>query len=195
MKENWPPFNPDHSYVVIAEKPRVEKKFRYCQVALWGGFMDILQNPFCNLPGIKDIANILPKDLLGASILNPADLPLPLEGVTGALKDNLKLPVKLPTDKLIKPLPIGGGLLGGDDKKKPSPPIGGGLLGGGDQKKPSPPIGGGLLGGGENKSGGNKNSGGLLPGGGLFGKGTESPKPKQSSTTTKKTSLVSDIFG
>lgn len=134
--------------------------------------MDNLQNPICKLPGIKDIVNIIPKNLLGASILNPTDLPIVFEDIAEKLKLPVGLP-KLPTD----------GILGGGDKPKLPTDV---LLGGGDKKGP---IGQGILPIGDNQSGGNQGSGGLLSGGGLFGPGNNSGKSKQSPSTTRGPSL------
>lgn len=63
-KDEWPPYRNENSYAVISHQPRIEKKFRYCQVALWGGLVKKLTDPFCNFPGIDSVLKLLPHNLL-----------------------------------------------------------------------------------------------------------------------------------
>lgn len=71
MGDEWPSFtsSKQSDYVVLDENTRIEKKFRFCEMGLWGGVPDILQSSYCNLPGITDILGTVP-DLLKNGVLS-----------------------------------------------------------------------------------------------------------------------------
>lgn len=64
LEDKWPSFTSTKKseYVILDERPRIEQKFRYCQMGLWGGMADVLQSPFCQktLPGISDVLQTVP---------------------------------------------------------------------------------------------------------------------------------------
>ncbi|XP_065212693.1 carboxylesterase 5A isoform X2 [Planococcus citri] len=130
LKTDWPQFANENSYVIISPQPQISKRFRYCELALWGGFVDRFQDPTCKFPGIDNILKSIPNlnDLLKNNLL--ADQNLNLANIQNALKSVVTTPPLLGGNN--------GGLLGG-----PKPGGGGGLLGGGSKQG-----GGGLLGGG-----------------------------------------------
>lgn len=70
MGDEWPSFTSakQSDYVILDENSRVENKFRFCEMGLWGGIPDILQSSYCNLPGISDILKTVP-DLLNQGVL------------------------------------------------------------------------------------------------------------------------------
>ncbi len=175
LKDDWPAFTKDNSYAVISDTPRYEKKFRFCQVALWGGLVDALKDPFCNLPGINDILNILPKDLLtGGGILNPADVSKKLVQTVLPGKLIPKIPGLSGDGKGNTPLPGFGGLLGngGDKKSDGKHDLTGGLLGGSFTKTNS------------ESSGEKKNDGKTGLTGGLLGSLTNGGSESKQTTKT-----------
>lgn len=70
LGDEWPSFtsSKQSDYVVLDENSRIENKFRFCEMGLWGGVPDILQSTYCNLPGISDILKTVP-DLLQNGVL------------------------------------------------------------------------------------------------------------------------------
>ncbi|CAI6351248.1 unnamed protein product [Macrosiphum euphorbiae] len=70
LGDEWPSFtsSKQSDYVVLSENSRIENKFRFCEMGLWGGVPDILQSTYCNLPGISDILKTVP-DLLQNGVL------------------------------------------------------------------------------------------------------------------------------
>ncbi|XP_060869030.1 fatty acyl-CoA hydrolase precursor, medium chain isoform X2 [Metopolophium dirhodum] len=70
LGDEWPSFtsSKQSDYVVLGENSRIENKFRFCEMGLWGGVPDILQSTYCNLPGISDILKTVP-DLLQNGVL------------------------------------------------------------------------------------------------------------------------------
>lgn len=89
MNQEWPQFQDENSYVAISPQPKVGKRFRYCQLALWGGFIDKLMDKFCNFPQINSILQTIPNvdKLLQNNLLGNTNLKL--------LSDlNLNLPTK-----------------------------------------------------------------------------------------------------
>lgn len=125
MGDEWPSFtsSKQSDYVVLDENSRIEKKFRFCEMGLWGGVPDILQSSYCNLPGISDILGTVPdllqngvlsdvtegtKTLLGNPLTIIHNQNALLGGITGALvpKPENKNPI-LNTHR-----PLLGGLIG-----------------------------------------------------------------------------------
>lgn len=94
LKDEWPSFtsSKQSDYVVLDENSRIENKFRFCEMGLWGGVPDILQSSFCNLPGINDILSTVP-DLLNNGVLGDVTentvniLGNPINAVGGLLKN------------------------------------------------------------------------------------------------------------
>jgi len=70
LGDEWPSFtsSKQSDYVVLDENSRIENKFRFCEMGLWGGIPEILQSSFCNLPGITEILKTVP-DLLNNGLL------------------------------------------------------------------------------------------------------------------------------
>ncbi|XP_050433145.1 carboxylesterase 4A [Adelges cooleyi] len=70
LDDEWPSFTSAKrsDYVILSENSRIEKKFRFCEMGLWGGLPDILQSSYCNFPGISDILKTVP-DLLKEGVL------------------------------------------------------------------------------------------------------------------------------
>lgn len=91
MGDEWPSFtsSKQSDYVVLDENSRIENKFRFCEMGLWGGVPDILQSTYCNLPGISDILKTVP-DLLQNSVLGDVT-----EGTVNLLVNN-------PIEELLK---------------------------------------------------------------------------------------------
>lgn len=107
LGDEWPSFtsSKQSDYVVLDENSRIENKFRFCEMGLWGGVPDILQSTYCNLPGISDILKTVP-DLLQNGVLGDVT-----EGTVNLLSLNT-------IDGLIKN-GNGNGLLGTLGVKKP----------------------------------------------------------------------------
>lgn len=101
MGDEWPSFtsSKQSDYVILDENSRIENKFRFCEMGLWGGIPDILQSSFCNFPGISNILNTVP-DLLTNGVLG---------NVTEGTVNILGNPIKALE-----------GLLGKKENKKPS---------------------------------------------------------------------------
>lgn len=118
MGDEWPSFtsSKQSDYVILDENSRIENKFRFCEMGLWGGVPDILQSSFCNLPGISNILNTVP-DLLNNGVLGDVT-----EGTVNLLGN---------------PIKALEGLIGKKENKKPGtsgtstwkPPLLGGILG------------------------------------------------------------------
>lgn len=95
MGDEWPSFtsSKQSDYVVLDENSRIENKFRFCEMGLWGGVPDILQSTYCNLPGISDILKTVP-DLLKNGVLGDVTegtvniLGNPLNTIGGLLKSS-----------------------------------------------------------------------------------------------------------
>lgn len=118
--EEWLSFKEDNAYAIISDKPKIEKKFRFCQIALWGGFIDKLKDPFCNLPDLQEVLKLLPEDLLSGGLLSS-----PLKSI---------LPTgNLPTNKITQQ--VGETLTGGNQLPLGTSNLGNTLLGGGKQMK------------------------------------------------------------
>jgi len=125
LGDEWPSFtsSKQSDYVVLDENPRIEKKFRFCEMGLWGGVPDILQSSYCNLPGISDILGTVP-DLLKNGVLSD---------VTGGTKTLLENPLTIINNQN----PLLGGITGAlvpkPENKKPilntHKPLLGGLIG------------------------------------------------------------------
>lgn len=120
---------------MLDENPRIQNKFRFCEMGLWGGLPDILQSKECDLPGISDILKTVPgllkNGVLGdvtSGTVNLLENPINkiggllknenngqnvlLGGVTGTL--GLKTENKKPNMNTQKPTLLGGnGGLGG----------------------------------------------------------------------------------
>lgn len=114
LKYEWPLFANDNSYVIISPQPQINKKFRFCELALWGGFVDRFNDPSCKFPGmenilktIPDLNNLLKDNLLGDKNLN-------LANIQNALKAAVTPPALLNNLGVGSPRP--GGLLGGGSK-------------------------------------------------------------------------------
>ncbi|VVC39595.1 Carboxylesterase type B, conserved site,Carboxylesterase, type B,Alpha/Beta hydrolase fold [Cinara cedri] len=95
LGDEWPSFtsSKQSDYVILDENARIENKFRFCEMGLWGGVPDILQSSYCNLPGISDILKTVP-DLLQNGVLGDVTegtvnlLENPLNTIEGLLKNN-----------------------------------------------------------------------------------------------------------
>lgn len=105
LGDEWPSFtsSKQSEYVVLDENSRIENKFRFCEMGLWGGIPDILQSSFCNLPGITEILKTVP-DLLNNGLLGD---------VTGGTVNLLGNPINNIGDILKNGNSNQNGLLGG----------------------------------------------------------------------------------
>lgn len=93
MGDEWPTFtsSKQSDYVVLDENPRIQNKFRFCEMGLWGGVPDILQSKDCDLPGISDILKTVPglinNDILGEVAEGTVNLlGNPLNKISGLLQ-------------------------------------------------------------------------------------------------------------
>ncbi|KAE9531293.1 hypothetical protein AGLY_010499 [Aphis glycines] len=127
LGDEWPSFtsSKQSDYVVLDENSRIENKFRFCEMGLWGGVPDILQSTYCNLPGISDILKTVP-DLLQNGVLGDVTEGtvnlLSYNTIDGILKNNVlvntlggKKPdatTKIPNTNTQKPTYLLNGLLG-----------------------------------------------------------------------------------
>lgn len=73
MDDEWPSFtsSKQSDYVILDQNARIENKFHFCEMGLWGGVPDILQSSYCDFPGMSDILKTVP-DLLKNGILGDA---------------------------------------------------------------------------------------------------------------------------
>lgn len=195
---NWPKFDAQNSaFMSLSSKPKVDKEFRKCEMALWEGLTEVLSSQKCSALNLGRLLNVEKGLLGGLTGVNSAGKRVTLLGGLGESSGGLVTGLTNPNAGG-KP-PIVGGLtdplLGVGSPAKPQQRPSQGLLGlGGQPSKQNnqQQSNGGLLGlgglkstnagtnsqrestqDGNSKGGqtqpGQKRPGGLLSGGGLLG--------------------------
>lgn len=110
LGDEWPSFtsSKQSDYVVLDENSRIENKFRFCEMGLWGGVPDILQSTYCNLPGISNILSSVP-DILKYDTLGDVTegtvnlLGNPVKAIGGLLGNNVLGMKQIPNVSSQKP--------------------------------------------------------------------------------------------
>lgn len=72
------------SYLQLTSNPKIDSNFRFCEMALWAGLVQRLQNPLCHM---MSVVKKVPGDVIKATKLDGVAGNLGVKGA-GVLKKN-----------------------------------------------------------------------------------------------------------